>query len=225
MITLKKKLIFFKNMLIGFMVLLSVGILIFTIVSLSTVNHIDRNLFGYKSFVVLSNSMSATDFSAGDLVITKQVDPADLKAGDIISFQSTNKESYGEVVTHKIREVRTDNTGNPLFVTYGTTTNTDDKSKVAFDRVLGKYEFRIVGIGSLLQFLKTVPGYILCIFIPFFVLILIQVIETVRKFRAYKKKQLAIMRIEWEHLQAEKAESMKMIEELKRLKQEVNGIT
>lgn len=207
------------------MVLMSVGILIFTIISLSTVNHIDRNLFGYKSFVVLSNSMSATDFSAGDLVITKQVDPADLKAGDIISFQSTNRESYGEVVTHKIREVRTDNTGNPLFVTYGTTTNTNDKSKVAFDRVLGKYEFRIVGVGNLLQFLKTVPGYILCIFIPFFVLILIQAIETVRKFRSYKKKQLEMMKIEWEHLQAEKAESMKMIEELKRLKQEVNGIT
>lgn len=169
--------------------------------------------------------MSATDFSAGDLVITKQVDPANLRAGDIISFQSTNKESYGEVVTHKIREVRTDNTGNPLFVTYGTTTNTNDKSKVAFDRVLGKYEFRIVGVGNLLQFLKTVPGYILCIFIPFSVLILIQAIETVRKFRRYKKKQLAMMKIEWEHLQAEKAESMKMIEELKRLKQEVNGIT
>ena len=143
MITLKKKLLFFKSVLIGLMVLMSVGILIFTIISLSTVNHIDRNLFGYKSFVVLSNSMSATDFSAGDLVITKQVDPANLRAGDIISFQSTNKESYGEVVTHKIREVQTDNTGNPLFVTYGTTTNTNDKSKVAFDRVLGKYEFRI----------------------------------------------------------------------------------
>ncbi len=225
MITLKKKLLFFKSVLIGLMVLMSVGILIFTIISLSTVNHIDRNLFGYKSFVVLSNSMSATDFSAGDLVITKQVDPANLRAGDIISFQSTNKESYGEVVTHKIREVQTDNTGNPLFVTYGTTTNTNDKSKVAFDRVLGKYEFRIVGVGNLLQFLKTVPGYILCIFIPFSVLILIQAIETVRKFRRYKKKQLAMMKIEWEHLQAEKAESMKMIEELKRLKQEVNGIT
>lgn len=225
MITLKKKLSLFKSVLIGLMVLMSVGILIFTIISLSTVNHIDRNLFGYKSFVVLSNSMSATDFSAGDLVITKQVDPADLKEGDIISFQSTNRESYGEVVTHKIREVRTDNTGNPLFVTYGTTTNTNDKSKVAFDRVLGKYEFRIVGVGNLLQFLKTVPGYILCIFIPFFVLILIQAIETVRKFRSYKKKQLEMMKIEWEHLQAEKAESMKMIEELKRLKQEVNGIT
>ena len=225
MITLKKKLLFFKSVLIGLMVLMSVGILIFTIISLSTVNHIDRNLFGYKSFVVLSNSMSATDFSAGDLVITKQVDPANLRAGDIISFQSTKKESYGEVVTHKIREVQTDNTGNPLFVTYGTTTNTNDKSKVAFDRVLGKYEFRIVGVGNLLQFLKTVPGYILCIFIPFSVLILIQAIETVRKFRRYKKKQLAMMKIEWEHLQAEKAESMKMIEELKRLKQEVNGIT
>lgn len=219
---LKKILKLSKTILISLIIMASVGMLIFTIVSLNTVNNIDRNLFGYKGFVVLSNSMSATDFSAGDLVISKQVDPATLKAGDIISFQSTNHESYGKVVTHKIREVKTDSKGNLSFVTYGTTTDTNDKSTVAFNRVLGKYEFRLVGVGSFIQFLKTVPGYILSIFLPFFILILLQGIGIVRKFRAYKQEQLAKMQAEREQLQAERAESARMMEELRRLEQELS---
>ena len=58
------------------MVALAVGMMIFTIVSVSTFDRADRNLFGYKAFIVLSDSMSKTDFSAGDLVLVKEVDPS-----------------------------------------------------------------------------------------------------------------------------------------------------
>ena len=61
------------------MVALAVGMMIFTIVSVSTFDRADRNLFGYKAFIVLSDSMSKTDFSAGDLVLVKEVDPSTLK--------------------------------------------------------------------------------------------------------------------------------------------------
>ncbi len=128
----------------------------------------DRSLFGYKAFIVLSDSMSATDFDAGDLVLVKEVDPAVLQAGDIISYQSTNTENYGEVVTHKIRELTTDAQGNPGFITYGTTTDTNDENIVTYSFVLGKYQTRLPGVGRFFQFLKTTPGYIVCIFTPLF---------------------------------------------------------
>ena len=48
---------------------------VFTIVSASTFDRSDRSLFGYKAFIVLSDSMAKTDFSAGDLVLVKEVDP------------------------------------------------------------------------------------------------------------------------------------------------------
>ena len=59
---------------------------VFTIVSASTFDRSDRSLFGYKAFIVLSNSMAKTDFSAGDLVLVKEVDPDTLQEGDIISY-------------------------------------------------------------------------------------------------------------------------------------------
>ena len=57
----------------------------------------------------------------------QEVDPATLQAGDIITFQSTNPASYGESITHKIRALTTDASGNPGFITYGTTTGVDDE--------------------------------------------------------------------------------------------------
>ena len=231
---MKKALNIIKNIFVWLMVILAVGMMIFTIISVNTFDRADRSLFGYKAFIVLSDSMSATDFSAGDLVLSKEVDPATLQAGDIISYQSTNPENYGEVVTHKIRELTTDTEGNPGFVTYGTTTDTNDENIVTYDFVLGKYQTKLPGVGKFFQFLKTTPGYIVCIFLPFLLLILVQGINSIRLFKRYKKEQIAEIEAQREQekaelaaarerLEAERQESQKMMAELLQLKRELSG--
>ena len=136
---MKKALSIVKTIVVILLVIVAVGMMIFTIVSAATFDRNDRDLFGYKAFIVLSDSMSATDFDAGDLVIVKEVDPATLKEGDIISYTSQNSSNYGEIVTHKIRRLTTDANGEPGFVTYGTTTDTDDETIVTYPFVNGKY--------------------------------------------------------------------------------------
>lgn len=121
-----------------------------------------------------------------------------MRRGNIIAFQSTNTESYGEVVTHKIRELTTDENGSPGFITYGTTTDENDESIVTYDFVLGKYQTRLPGVGKFFQFLKTTPGYIVCVFLPFLLLILVQGINSIRLFRRYKQEQLAEVEAERE---------------------------
>ena len=231
---MQKALHIIKSIFVWLVVALAVCMMIFTIVSVNTFDRADRSIFGYKAFIVLSDSMSATDFDAGDLVLAKKVDPATLKVGDIISYQSLNEENYGEVVTHKIREITTDPEGKPGFVTYGTTTDTNDENIVTYSFVLGKYQMRLPGVGKFFQFLKTTPGYIVCIFVPFLLLILIQGINSIRLFRRYKNEQLAEMEEERakqqakmaeerERLEAERAESQKMMAELLQLKKELSG--
>lgn len=231
---MQKALHIIKNIFVWLVVALAVCMMIFTLVSVNTFDRADRSLFGYKAFIVLSDSMSKTDFDAGDLVLVKEVDPSTLKEGDIISYQSTNTENYGEVVTHKIRELTKDAEGNPGFITYGTTTDTNDENIVTYSFVLGKYQTRLPGVGKFFQFLKTTPGYIVCIFLPFLILILIQGINSIRLFRRYKKEQLAEMESEREkqkqelaeerrRLETQQAESQKMMAELLKLKQELSG--
>lgn len=214
---MKKALKIIKLVLVWTLVAAVVSIMVFTIVSVSTFDRADRNIFGYKAFIVLSDSMSATDFDSGDVVLVKEVDPSTLKEGDIIAYQSQNTESYGETVTHKIRKLTKDANGNPGFITYGTTTNTDDETIVTYEFVIGKYEMSLPKVGYFFQFLKTTPGYILCIFIPFLLLILFQGINCIRVFRRYKREQMEKLQAERAQLEEERAESKKMMEELQRL--------
>lgn len=222
---MKKALNIIKTVFVWLIVAVAVCMMIFTVISVTTFDRSDRDIFGYKAFIVLSDSMSATDFNAGDLVLVKKTDPSTLKAGDIISYQSTNTENYGSVVTHKIRELTTDAEGKPGFVTYGTTTNKNDENIVTYSFVLGKYKTRLPGVGKFFKFLKTTPGYIVCILIPFLLLILMQGINSIKLFRKYKQEQLAEMTAEREKIEAERAESQKMMEELLKLKQELAGKT
>ena len=207
-----------RSVVVWLMVALAVCMMIFTIVSVSTFDRVDRNLLGYKAFIVLSDSMSKTDFNAGDLVLVKEVDPSTLKEGDIIAYTSQNTANYGETVTHKIRKLTTDANGEPGFVTYGTTTDTDDETVVTYPYVLGKYQTHIPKVGTFFQFLKTTPGYIVCILIPFLLLILLEGIRCIHLFRKYKAEQQAELQAERDKIEAERAETQRMMQELLQMK-------
>ena len=220
---MKKNLKILKNIVTWGLVIVSIGVMIFTIISVTTFDRADRDLFGYKAFIVLSDSMSKTDFESGDLVLVKETDPATLEVGDIIAFTSTETESYGETVTHKIREITTDENGNLGYVTYGTTTDTNDANIVTSEYVIGKYETSIPKVGSFFMFLKTTPGYICCIFIPFMVLIGLQALNTVSLFRKYKKEQQEELQAERDEIAKERAESQKMMAELLKLREQLGA--
>ena len=199
------------------MMILAVCVMVFTLISVNTFNRQDRSLMGYKAFIVLSDSMSATDFDAGDLVLTKDVNPAELQEGDIIAYISENPDNYGEVVTHKIRTVNSDGT----FTTYGTTTDTDDAYPVSWEQVLGKYDRAIPKVGAFFNFLKTTPGYICCIFVPFALLIMMQGLNTVKLFKQYKREQQEDIDRQKAELEHERLETKAMMEELLAMKREM----
>ena len=218
---MKKALNIAKTIFVWLMVALAVFMMIFTIVSVTTFDRADRNLFGYKTFIVLSDSMSKTDFNAGDIVFVREVDASTLNEGDIISYTSQNIHNFGETVTHKIRRLTSDAEGNPGFVTYGTTTATDDETVVTYPYVLGKYTGHLPKVGAFFQFLKTTPGYIVCILTPFLLLILLQGLYCSKLFRRYKQEQLDEMKAEREKIEAARLESQKMMQELLALKQQL----
>jgi len=218
---MKKALNIISTVLVWTLVVATVGMMIFTIISVNTFDQANRSIFGYKFFIVRSDSMSKTDFDAGDIVFVKNVDPATLQVGDIIAFTSQSSSNFGETTTHKIREITTDAYGDPAFVTYGTTTNTDDESLVTYPYVLGKYTGKIPNIGSFFQFLKTTPGYILCIFVPFLLLILYQGFQCIQLFRRYKKEQMEELEAERAKIEEERRQSMEMMKELQALKEQL----
>ena len=218
---MRKTLDIIKKVFAIVVAVIAVCVMIFTVISVTTFNRNDRNLLGYKLFIVLSDSMKATDFASGDIVVVKSVDPTTLKEGDIIAYTSQNPDNFGETVTHKIRRKAVDANGDAGFITYGTTTNTDDEIVVTYPYINGKYMFHLPNVGTFFYFLKSTPGYIICIVIPFLLLIGMQGLNTVKLFRRYRREQLEAMEAERAKLEAERKQAEDMMAELMMLKSQL----
>ena len=214
------------------LVVFTVFMMIFTVATVTTVDKNDRNVFGFRFYIVRTDSMSLSEnnahldvhFDSGDIIVIKEVeDKRSLKADEIIAFLSMNEESEGETVTHMIREVKYNNEGKVLgYVTYGTNTGVDDEALVQPEYVLGRYVGRMAVVGKFFAFVKTTPGYIICILIPFLLLILYNGVNVITLFRKYKKEQMAEMQAERDKLDAERAEAQRMMQELMALKAQLN---
>lgn len=186
---MKKRLEAVRNILSWTLTAAAAVMIIFTIVSLTAADREDRSILGFRAFIALSDSMSATDFDAGDLVLVKEVDPATLKEGDIIAYISRSNASDGETTTHKIRRLTVDEDGKPGFITYGTTTDTDDEGIVTYGDVLGVYRGHIPKVGRFIAFIKTTGGFITCILVPLFLIALAQGISCIRLLRTYRQEK------------------------------------
>ncbi len=225
---MKKALNIIKNILVWALAALAVGMMIFTIISVNTFDRNDRDIFGYKAYIVRSDSMASVMgdaekgyFNAGDLAIVKEVDPTTLVPGDIIAYMSTDTKIYGSTVTHMIKELTADIDGNPGFITYGTATGTEDEITVTYPYVLGKYETRIPYVGTFFTFLKTTPGYLVCIFLPFLILIGVQGFNSVLLFKKYREEQMAELEEAREKERAELAAEREAIAEERRKQEEM----
>ncbi len=238
---MKKALKITKTVAAWVLFVIAVLVMIFTIISVNTFDRNDREIFGYKAYIVRSDSMSTEGgdaskghFKAGDLIFVKYVDASTLKEGDIISYISTNRENFGETVTHMIKSEAVDANGNRGYITYGTSTGVEDENVVIYDYILGKYEGRIAGMGTFFNFLKSTPGYLICILLPFLLLIGIEVFDVVRLVKKYKSEQMAEIdekhekeraeiQAEREALEAERARQEEMMQKLLEMQAAMQG--
>ncbi|MBQ8882294.1 MAG: signal peptidase I [Clostridia bacterium] len=197
--------------LFGFLVLVILLLLFFGLMN-------RKSLFGLRAYTVLSDSMQAV-FPAGSLIVSQEVDPDTLVVGDIITF---TRESDGETVTHKIGKIEEDSvTGYNVYYTYGTTTGEYDEDPVHRNYIQGKYVFHIAGAGYFIQFIKSPLGYVLLILIPFALLIVSQGVKVVRNFRLYQEEGKSEIRTERQKLEDEREETRRLLDELKKMQQQL----
>jgi signal peptidase len=108
-------------------------------------------VIGYQVFSVLSGSMEP-QFSVGDLIYVKEVDPSEVKVGDAITFV-LNEDLV--VATHQV--VRIDEQ-NKHFYTKGLANETEDTEPVHFNNLIGRAEYGIPLLGYVSNFIQTSPG-------------------------------------------------------------------
>lgn len=127
-----------------------------------------------------------------------------------------------ETVTHMIYEVKKDNNGKVVgYVTYGTNTGAEDEALVEPEYILGKYTGKLPGVGHFFAFVKSTPGYIVCILVPFLLLIIYYGVDVIKLFKKYKKEQNAILEAEKAEIAEEKRQTEQMLRELQALKEQL----
>ncbi|MCI8548668.1 MAG: signal peptidase I [Bacilli bacterium] len=107
------------------------------------------SVFGYKPFIVLSDSMESA-IRKGDLIFVKNIEPRKLVKDDVIAF----RDSEGTVTTHRIIDI-VENDGEKYFVTKGDNNNSQDQNLVEYKDVEGIYKMRLPVIGNIFNALAS----------------------------------------------------------------------
>lgn len=142
------------------------------------------SVFGYKTYVIISGSMTPY-LEIGDIVLVKEIEQSELNTGDIISFRSGNS-----VITHRITNVEQDAKGNILYETKGDSNNSTDSNKVNFNEIEGKYIQKIPWLGNLALLLKNKIVLIWIILIFYMVYMHNSKVEQRRLMRKEKRRVL-----------------------------------
>jgi len=183
-------------------ILVPILIINVTLIAKSFINKDEvPNVGGILPLIVLTDSMYP-EIESGDLIIDSTIQAAEVKVGDVISF--FDPEGNGtSIVTHRVVEITEEN-GQRMFRTRGDNNNTDDKSLVPGDKLVGIYKSRIAGAGNVAMFMQSTTGLIVCVLLPIILLVGYDLIRR-RIYEKGKKKDTDALMAELEALRAEKA--------------------
>jgi signal peptidase I len=125
---------------------------------------------GHQFLIVTSGSMEPTILTGSVIAIKDVENKSALKAGDIITYKSTDDPN--QLVTHRILEVEKLNDVRVQYITQGDNNNTKDQDPIPDLNVVGKYaNIHIPVIGYIFAFISSKLGAVLFMIIPGIIII------------------------------------------------------
>lgn len=139
-------------------------------------------ILGYQMFTVISGSMEP-QYSIGDLIAVKEVDPATIEVGDPITFV-LNEDLM--VATHRVIEV---DAANQHLYTKGDANDVADSAPVHFNNVIGVPQFAIPLLGYVSDFVQHPPGSYITLVVGTALIVAVFVPDIVRAVRKGKEEE------------------------------------
>lgn len=170
----------FKKIIEIFAIILIYNIIL---VAISIENNDEiMNMFGYKAYVIKTNSMEPT-INVNDVVINKKVKQEELNVGDVITFLNE-----GEVITHRITQIDGDDVVT-LYTTKGDNNNIEDVCKITYENIKGKHILTIPYLGKIVQLLENKLLFLIILLIVL-IFIFIQLQNQEKKDNRREKKKI-----------------------------------
>lgn len=166
-------------------------------------------LIGFQCFNILSPSMEPL-YSVGDLIYVKEVDPATIKEGDVITFVLNEDLLVG---THRV--IRVDAENQHLY-TKGDANEIEDGAPVHFNNVIGVPKFSIPKLGYVSDFVQNPPGIYITIAAFIILIVMVFIPDMLGKKKKTKELQSEVEEPQTEpDALAEENEPQKAVEETK----------
>ena len=148
----------------------------------------------FNAYVVLTGSM-LPEIQVYDVVVTKKVDPSNLKVGDVITFASADTRFLNTIITHRIIKKEYDNkTKSYSFQTQGDNNNVADSALVPQNNIFGKVILKIPKLGYLQEFLASDGGWIIVILIPCLTVVSYDVVKLIKGLKKKKYKSITVQK-------------------------------
>ncbi|GAI94887.1 unnamed protein product, partial [marine sediment metagenome] len=134
--------------------LIAMGIVAVIVISLSIFVIIPVARGSTRLFTIMGGSMSPA-MGSGDVVVVTQIDPSELKVGDIIVYRRADDSN--DIVSHRVVDVIDD--GELSFRTKGDANEDPDPYLVGSSDVVGKVTFVVPKLGYVFLFANTPIGF------------------------------------------------------------------
>lgn len=140
----------------------------------------NKNIFGYRTYVIASNSMYPV-LKYGDVVLVKEVDFNSIKKGDVITYYGKEGEVKDKIITHEVIDILTENE-TTVLKTKGKA-NTGIDPYVYQEQVYGKFTYRFTVISLLSKIIRDKIGFVICILVPFSILFILELIAVTKEIK------------------------------------------
>jgi len=124
--------------------------------------------FDWSVDAVVSGSMEP-ELKVGAVVITRPVDPEEIKLGDIITFHSPLSE---KLTSHRVMAAEGGSSFH--FQTKGDANEDADAFMLPAENVVGEVCFHIPYLGYVAQFVKTPLGFLLTLCLPGLIIVVME---------------------------------------------------
>lgn len=121
------------------------------------------SIFGYRMFNVVSGSMEPK-YNIGDVLISKETAPEDIKIGDAISYEGEKGDFKGKVITHEVVGIYKDG-GKYIYKAKGLANLVEDPS-ITQDQLYGVVVYKSVVLSFIYKIVSTKIGFYACIILP-----------------------------------------------------------
>lgn len=139
------------------------------LLTLTYLSNQNVGLFNMRSFLVLSGSMEPTIMTGDIIIVSSQ---PEYFVRDVVTFRNVDE----RIVTHRLMKKIVEK-DVARFETKGDANRSEDEDFIQSDKILGKVVFVIPKLGYLVEFSKTVPGFVIFIAIPAFLLLVGEILD------------------------------------------------